>query len=60
MVWPHMTTRSTLNQTKVHMGTNQRALQSYGSGTGWESAALPGLTRILTVCPPGVDMDDID
>ena len=42
-----MMTHSLLNQTKVHMGTNQKALQSYGSSTGWESTALPCLTRIL-------------
>ena len=47
MVWPHVLTRSSLNQTKVHMGTNQKSLQSYGSSTGWESAALPGSARIV-------------
>ena len=46
VVRPRMTTCSSLNQTKVHMGTNQKVLQSYISGTGWESAALPGSTRI--------------
>ena len=40
-----MMAHSSLNQTKVHMGTNQKVLQSYSSGTGWESAALPGSTR---------------
>ena len=38
---------SSLNQTKVHMGTNQKALQSKGSSTGWESVELLGLARIL-------------
>ena len=41
-----MMTCSSLNQTKVHTGTSQKVLQSYTSGTGWESAALPGLARI--------------
>ena len=47
MVRPCMMAHSSLNQTKVHMGTNQKVLQSYGSVTGWELAALLGLTRIL-------------
>ena len=42
-----MTTHSLLNQTNVHMGTNRKALHSYECSTGWESAALPGSTRIL-------------
>ena len=41
-----MTACSSLNQTKVHTGTNRKALQSYSSGTGWESMALLGSTRI--------------
>ena len=43
---PRMMTCSLLNQTKVHTSTNQKALHSYGSSTGWESAALLGLARI--------------
>ena len=46
VVRPCGTTRNSLNQTKVHMGTNQKALQSYGSGTGWELVALLGSARI--------------
>ena len=60
VVWPHMTTHSLLNQTKVHTCTNQKALQSYRSSTGWESAALPGSNRILMAHPPGVDASDTD
>ena len=39
-------THSSLSQTKVHTGTNQKVLQSYRSGTGWGLAALLGLARI--------------
>ena len=46
MVMPCVMACSLLTQTKAHMGTNQKALQSYSSGTGWELAAIQGLTRI--------------
>ena len=42
----HVMACSSLNQTKVYTGTNQKVRQSYRSGTGWELATLLGSTRI--------------
>ena len=43
MVAPSVTIHSLLDQNQVLIGTNQKALQSYGGGTGREVGGTPWL-----------------